>query len=47
MRDFLKTDKTRIVAKGKRPVFLRGVNLGGWLMMEAYLLHAQNLPEKP
>lgn len=31
-----------IVDKQGRPVFLRGVNLGGWLMMEAYFMHAPN-----
>ena len=30
--------------KGKR-VYLRGVNLGGWLMMEGYILHGRNFPE--
>ncbi|MBN1870190.1 MAG: cellulase family glycosylhydrolase [Candidatus Omnitrophica bacterium] len=46
MKNFLKTDKTRIVTEDKKPVFLRGVNLGGWLMMEAYILHAPNYPEQ-
>ncbi|PIW67113.1 MAG: hypothetical protein COW10_07395 [Candidatus Omnitrophica bacterium CG12_big_fil_rev_8_21_14_0_65_42_8] len=27
-------------------VFLHGVNLGGWLMMEGYILHGRNIPEK-
>jgi len=45
MNNFLKTDKTRIVTKGNRPVTLKGVNLGGWLMMEAYILYAPNFPE--
>lgn len=29
-----------------REVILKGVNLGGWLMMEGYLLHAPNRPEQ-
>jgi aryl-phospho-beta-D-glucosidase BglC (GH1 family) len=46
MHHFLKTEKTKIVTDRNKPVFLRGVNLGGWLMMEAYLLRAPNRPEK-
>ena len=46
MRHFLKTEKTKIVASKNKPVLLRGINLGGWLMMEAYLLRAPNRPEK-
>ena len=45
MKNFLKTDKTRIVSRAGKPVVLKGVNLGGWLMMEAYILHAPNHPE--
>lgn len=45
MNSFLRTKKTKIV-DGNKPVILRGVNLGGWLMMEAYLLHAPNHPEQ-
>lgn len=29
-----------------RPVRLKGVNLGGWLMMEGYMLFGRNIPEK-
>jgi hypothetical protein len=29
-----------------RPLLLRGVNLGGWLMMEGYLLHSPNIAER-
>ena len=46
MKNFLKTDKTKIVTKDNKPVMLRGVNLGGWLMMEAYILYAPNFPEQ-
>ena len=46
MKKFLRTNKTKIVnARGKR-ITLKGVNLGGWLMMEAYILHAPNFPEQ-
>jgi len=30
--------------KGKK-IYLRGVNLGGWLMMEGYILHGRNFAE--
>ncbi len=30
--------------RGKR-VYLRGVNLGGWLMMEGYIIHGRNVAE--
>ena len=46
MKHFLRRDKTRIAAKGGKPVILQGVNLGGWLMMEAYILYAPNFPEQ-
>lgn len=46
MGRFLKRRKTEIVGKGGKPVVLRGVNLGGWLMMEAYILYAPNFPER-
>ncbi|MBF0387125.1 MAG: glycoside hydrolase family 5 protein [Candidatus Omnitrophica bacterium] len=39
--DFLKVHQGRITQRG-RPVHLKGVNLGGWLMPEAYFLHAPN-----
>lgn len=43
---FLRTQNTKIVdAKGKL-VHLRGVNLGGWLMMEAYFMHAPSFAEQ-
>lgn len=41
----LKVDGRYILdLKGKK-VYLRGVNLGGWLMMEGYLLHGRNFAE--
>ncbi len=46
MTKFLHTQKTKIMDEKGRPVILKGVNVGGWLMMEAYILHAPNLPER-
>lgn len=43
---FLKTHKTSIVDSHGRPVALKGVNFGGWLMMEAYFLYAVNWPQQ-
>jgi len=46
MAPFLKTQKTRIVTPNGKPIILKGVNLGGWLMMEGYILHSLNYPER-
>ncbi len=43
---FLKVDKTRIVDEDGRAVTLRGVALGGWLMMEGYMMCGRNIPER-
>jgi len=43
MKKFLRTHKTNIVDGQGRKVMLRGVNLGGWLMMEGYILQARNI----
>lgn len=43
--DFLTVSGGRITAGG-RPLILRGLNLGGWLMMEGYILGGRNIPEK-
>jgi endoglucanase len=46
MNQFLKTSGTSIVdAKGQK-IQLRGVNFGGWLMMEAYFMHSPNTAEQ-
>lgn len=42
----LKTENSTIVDSKGRKVFLHGVNLGGWLMMEGYILHGRNIAEK-
>lgn len=43
---FLKTRKTNIVDSSGKPVALKGVSLGGWLMMEGYMLCGRNIPER-
>ena len=43
---FLKVKGTQIVDSSDTPVMLKGVNLGGWLMMEGYMLCGRNIPEK-
>lgn len=43
---FLKVEGGRMVDDGGRKVTLRGVNLGGWLMMEGYMAGGRNLPER-
>lgn len=43
MKYFLQTKTTKIIDKSGKPLHLRGVNLGGWLMMEGYILHAANV----
>lgn len=43
---FLKTSTHKIVDECNQPVMLKGVNFGGWLMMEAYFMHAPNTAEQ-
>ena len=43
---FLKVEKNRIITSAHQPILLKGVNLGGWLMMEGYILHAPNRAEQ-
>ncbi|MBF0479504.1 MAG: cellulase family glycosylhydrolase [Candidatus Omnitrophica bacterium] len=42
---FLKTCGTKIVDQKGKAIQLRGFNVGGWLMMEAYILGAPNYAE--
>lgn len=37
---FLKAYKTKVVTEDDRPIPLRGCNLGNWLVMEMWMLHA-------
>lgn len=43
---FLRTNNCSIVDDTGKHVRLRGVNLGGWLMMEGYMLFGRNIPER-
>lgn len=43
---FLSSQGNSIVNSKNKSILLRGVNLGGWLMMEGYILHGRNIPEK-
>ena len=43
---FLKRNKAFIVDIQGKNVSLKGVNFGGWLMMEAYFVHASNLAQQ-
>ncbi len=42
---FLKVSGRDIVDESGKKVRLQGVNLGGWLMMEGYILGGRNIPE--
>ena len=43
---FLAAQGGIITDSNNKGVFLRGINLGGWLMMEGYILYGKNIPEK-
>jgi len=43
---FLSIQRDKIIIEGKREVVLRGVNLGGWLMMEGYILGEGIFPSR-
>jgi hypothetical protein len=43
---FLRVDKSAIVEESGKPVMLKGVALGGWLLMEGYMLAGRGIPEK-
>ncbi|MBV9462822.1 MAG: cellulase family glycosylhydrolase, partial [Verrucomicrobiae bacterium] len=44
---FLKTSGQRILDERGAPVLLRGVNLGGWLVPEGYLLKLKGQADRP
>src|SRR3989338_2000457 len=46
MNNFLTMNKTGLFANGSKKTVLKGVNLGGWLMMEGYIMHAPNRAEQ-
>ncbi len=41
----IKIKRGAIVDRNEKPLVLRGVNLGAWLMMEGYILGGRNIPE--
>ena len=41
----LKTRGTKIIDEKGKEFQLRGINIGGWLMMEGYILGGRNIPE--
>lgn len=43
---FLKVNKTRIVDEYGKPVVLKGIAIGGWLMMEGYMMCGRNITER-
>jgi len=43
---FLKVSGTNIVDEAGKPVLLRGVAIGGWLMMEGYMFGGRNIAER-
>jgi len=45
-KTFLRREKASIIDPHGKLISLKGVNFGGWLMMEAYFVHASNLPQQ-
>ncbi len=43
--DFLSVKQNKIVDLSGNEIILKGINLGGWLMMEGYILGGRNIPE--
>ena len=43
---FLKVSGRKIIDEAGNPILLRGVALGGWLMMEGYMTGGQNMAEQ-
>ncbi len=46
MKRFLKIKNSEVVDGNDQPVIFKGVNLGGWLMMEGYILYSLNVAEQ-
>ncbi len=46
MAQFITIKGRKIVDPQNRPLTLKGVNLGGWLLMEGYILHSPNVGEQ-
>lgn len=46
MSKFLKVSKGKIIRPDGESLILKGVNLGGWLLMEGYILHSLNVGER-
>ncbi len=42
---FLRVSGQKIVDESGKQIVLKGVNLGGWLMMEGYIFGGRNIPE--
>jgi aryl-phospho-beta-D-glucosidase BglC (GH1 family) len=42
---FLRVSGQKIIDESGKQVILKGVNLGGWLMMEGYMFGGRNIPE--
>ena len=45
-KEFLTVKNRKILDRQNRPLVLKGVNLGGWLLMEGYILHSPNVGEQ-
>jgi len=43
---FLRVKNGNVVTASGKPIMLQGINLGGWLMMEGYILGGRNIPEQ-
>ena len=41
----LKVSGGKIVNSDCKPIYLKGMSLGGWLMMEGYMLGGDNIPD--
>lgn len=43
--NMLRVIEGKIISEDGKPVRLKGIALGGWLMMEGYILGGRNIPE--